>query len=91
MLRQASILRQAFDYLMGLYLSHEPGDKLQEIAHTHGVHGLNIRPELYEVWMESLLETVKDSDPKFDKNVELAWKLVLSPGIVYLKHHSSDD
>lgn len=91
MVRQAAILREAFDHLVDFYLSHEPGETLQMIAKSHGKFGLKIKPELYDLWMQALLESVKECDSKYDKQVELAWKLVLSPGIVYLKHHSGDE
>lgn len=46
---------------------------------------LDIHPELYDLWLECLIETVAEFDDGFRDEVELAWRLVLSPGIVYMK------
>ena len=42
-------------------------------------------PELYEAWLDSLIATARESDPDFDDELELAWRVVLAPGIAYMK------
>ena len=44
-----------------------------------------IAPELYEEWLESLIQTVREFDLEFTDEVELSWRVVLSPGITYMK------
>jgi hemoglobin-like flavoprotein len=50
---------------------------LQEIrarARSHGRERLDIRPPLYDLWLESLVETVREVDEDFDDDVERAWR-----------------
>ena len=43
---------------------------------------LDIGPELYECWLDSLVLTVKEVDPLFTPIVEDAWRAVMSEGIM---------
>lgn len=45
----------------------------------------NIKPYLYHLWFECLIDTVREFDPLFSDDVELAWRLTLSSGITYMK------
>ena len=36
-------------------------------------------------WLESLIETVQLFDSRFTEEIELAWRVVLAPGIAYMK------
>ena len=59
--------------------------QLQEIATLHDRDHLNIRPELYELWLNCLLEAVWEFDDHFDPETEQAWRNVLGFGIDYMK------
>jgi hypothetical protein len=48
------------------------------------VSHLDIGAELYDFWLDSLLETVKESDPQWDTQVGKAWEEVMMVGIHYL-------
>lgn len=52
---------------------------------------LDIAPRLYDLWLETLIDTARDFDEQFDEEVELAWRLVLTPGIVYMKFYYDRD
>ena len=56
-------------------------EQLERIGHSHGRSQLNIRPELYELWLDSLCETVKRMDPEWTPEVELGWRDRLRQGI----------
>ena len=60
---------------------------LEFIAKRHDRHHLNIEPELYELWLESLIDTVREFDDEFDAEVEQAWRSVLRYGIDYMTSH----
>lgn len=60
---------------------------LEYIAKQHDHHHLNIEAEFYELWLEALIETVRECDPKFDATVEQAWRSVLRCGIDYMISH----
>jgi hemoglobin-like flavoprotein len=82
---QKKMLKQSLFQMMTFYTTKRDSDYMRDIASIHGKKGRDIPPELYELWLESLLETVKEMDPKYDREVGLAWKMILSMGITYMK------
>ncbi|MEJ2445667.1 MAG: globin [Exilibacterium sp.] len=85
MARQKRMLKKSFYSLFIFYASSNADDYLVKIATHHNSQNLNIRPELYDIWLDTLVKTVETFDHEFSKNVELAWRLVLAPGITYMK------
>lgn len=85
MQRQRKMLRKSFYSLVAFYASGSADCVLEKIANTHDARHLDIWPELYDLWLECLIETVAEFDDDFYDDIELAWRLVLSPGIVYMK------
>ncbi len=57
------------------------------LAEKHGHKGLDIRPELYEVGLDALLETVKRHDPEHSHEIDEAWRTTLASGIEYMRSH----
>jgi hemoglobin-like flavoprotein len=57
---------------------------LEYIARRHDRHHLNIEPELYELWLEALIDTVRECDPEFELSIEKAWRSVMRYGIDYM-------
>lgn len=64
-----------------------PRRYLKDLAELHSKQRLDIRPEFYDLWRDSLLETVRECDPDIDEATEQAWKRVLGVGIAYLVAH----
>jgi len=62
---------------------NEPKAKhvIGSIGTSHSKANLNIRPELYDVWLESLCETVKQMDPEWSAELETGWRTQVQPGI----------
>jgi len=85
MAKQETMLEKSFYRLLMFYTTNCTDDYIEHIAVRHNCQHLNISPELYDLWLTALLETVPEFDPLFDDNIELAWRLVLSPGITYMK------
>ena len=83
MSRQVSMLRKSFFNLAAFYVSHEPSAELTRIATIH--HRLGIDPSYYDLWLDALIETVREFDPECDQATELAWRLALMPGITYMR------
>jgi hemoglobin-like flavoprotein len=48
------------------------------------VKELNVGAELYDLWLDSLLETVEECDPEHSPEVRHAWEEVMMVGIHYL-------
>jgi hemoglobin-like flavoprotein len=87
MQRQQSALKKAFYHLLTFYVSRNADYYLEEVAIRHSRAHLDIRPELYDLWLETLIDTARRFDDRFDAEVELAWRLVMTPGIVYMRFH----
>ena len=83
--KQARMLKKSFYSLLVFYASNAADDYLEVIARTHSRAKMAIPPYLYDLWLEVLIETVKECDPDFCPDVELAWRLVLAGGITYMK------
>lgn len=58
--------------------------ELHERAESHDHHHLNIKPELYEFWRESLVETAEKFDEKWNGEIHDAWEAVLGHAISYM-------
>ncbi|MEN8131187.1 MAG: globin [Pseudomonadota bacterium] len=83
--RQKTMLKKSFYSLFAFYATNISDDYIEKIADRHGKKELNIELDLYDLWLENLIDTVRDYDPDFNKEIELAWRLVLSAGITYMK------
>lgn len=90
--RQKRLLRASF-YLLLLASEDEaygPERHLKQLALRHGAHGLEIGANLYDLWLDSLLATVKECDPGYSAEVEAAWEEVMGIGIAYMLGHYND-
>lgn len=87
MKRQRKMLEKSFYSLFIFYATSNQNDYLEKIARLHSKHEANVDPALYDLWLECLIQTVAEYDPHFNRSVELAWRLVLSTGIAYMKFH----
>ncbi|QTF92927.1 globin [Halomonas sp. BM-2019] len=87
MVRQQAMLKKAFYHLLAFYASSHADYYLQEVAISHDRAHLDIVPALYDLWLESLIDTVRAFDDQFEDEIELAWRLVMAPGIVFMKFH----
>ncbi len=83
---QKTMLQDSLLFMKDFFLTKKPNEYMKHIATIHSKAGKDIRPELYDVWLDSLIEAAKEYDPDFDSEVELAWRIALSPGITYMKH-----
>lgn len=61
------------------------GSHIERIAKSHSRTGYGVKPELYDLWLSCLLETVKDYDDEYEPVVESAWKQTLEFGINIMK------
>ncbi len=84
---QIKMLQKAMFQLISFYLLRSSGDYLHEIATSHSKVRHDIDPEFYDLWLKSLIQTVCETDPEYTPELKLAWEIVMSPGILYLKHH----
>lgn len=58
---------------------------IEHIAKSHSRTGYGVKPELYDLWLSCLLETVEEYDDEHEPVVESAWKQTLEHGIKLMK------
>ena len=61
---------------------------MERIAAVHGKSGHDIPAHLYGVWLDCLLQAVREYDPQCDDALLATWGRVLEPGIAYMKSHA---
>jgi len=76
-----------YTLLMELQGNPEADDYLKHIAERHSHNDLDIKPELYTIWLDCLLKTARIFDPEFTDEVEQAWQHVLQKGIDFMIAH----
>lgn len=59
-------------------------ENLERLATLHTRKGAT--PEMFDEWMDALIQTLREVDPQFDDNAEFAWRDILSTGLEYLKN-----
>ncbi len=89
--RQKEMLRDSFRLMLTFSTKRQSGEELERIGTRHAKTDLDIAPSLYEAWMDSLVAAVKELDPEFDRTVDTAWRIVMAPGIEFMKGHYQPD
>lgn len=82
---QHRMLKNSLLYSINFMFCSTSFDTIQKIAISHDRHHHNIKPELYDLWMNAMVETVRQFDPEFSDDVELAWRLAFSQAITFMK------
>jgi hypothetical protein len=86
MASQKAMLKQSIALLPNLFVTQDVPNSLRDVAVKHDQQHLDVPPGLYDLWMECLIETARQIDPKFNDDVELAWRMVCAPGIAFMIH-----
>ncbi len=81
--RQVTMVKASLFQMVTFYATGILTQAMRQTARAH--EHLDIPPELYDVWLDCLIETVAKHDSEFDEQIELAWRLALSPGITFMK------
>jgi hemoglobin-like flavoprotein len=89
MARQKRMLKESLLHLVAFSLSREVTTPLTKIAEVHA--NLAIGCHLYDLWMDSLIESLAEVDEHFTNRDALAWRIMLSPGIEYMKSFMRDN
>lgn len=58
---------------------------IDRIRATHGATRLNIRPALYQYWIDSIVQTVSESDPQYSPALGEQWREVLVPAVRHIQ------
>ncbi len=83
--KQQELLSQAVNMVIlfpqGNKIAHNAITRIRE---SHNRDGLDIKPEYYRFWVDSLVTALAEHDPKFDGELEQAWRLVAQQAIDYI-------
>lgn len=86
MAAQKLLLRQGILNLV-MYARGLPDTKLRALGASHSRGQHDIRPELYELWIDALLATIVQHDPQCSEGLRQDWRDVLNKGIAVIKSH----
>ncbi|WP_447594034.1 globin domain-containing protein [Aquipseudomonas campi] len=84
MTAQKQLLRQGILNLV-MHARGMPDTKLRALGESHSRARMDIRPELYDLWLEALLGTIGKHDQECVPTTLQAWREVLVKGISVIK------
>src|SRR5262245_39796546 len=58
---------------------------LQRLAKLHSRTELDIKPHFYELWLDCLLQAVREYDRRFTPETERVWRRMMGSGIEFMK------
>ncbi len=82
--KQKDMLRVAISNMVGFFVSKVATEYIISMAHMH--KNLNIKTELFDQFMASLLLTLKQCYPGYNNECAVAWRITMAPGIEFMKH-----
>ncbi len=65
--------------------TQEARAELEKVAQAHSRAKRDVPAHLYDLWLESLLQSMRDTDPQCSPAVEEAWRTVLGQVIAFMK------
>ena len=80
--RQHKLLQHGLGLLLSYANKPDPA-LLDRLAARHSAGGIDVPPDMYGLFLESLIHAVRVSDPKFDGEIESAWREALRPGVEF--------
>lgn len=85
--RQKLMLRQSLLEMMIFSRATAERDEIDRLAERH--RRLNVPPHHYDLWLDSLCESLWRHDPKFNPELERLWREVMHPGIDVMRGAST--
>ena len=80
--KQKEALRYGLGFMILYSRKHHTAvRKIDEIAKIHDQQHHNIHPDLYPIWIDSLLEVVGKHDKDFTPELDEQWRQLLKVGI----------
>jgi hemoglobin-like flavoprotein len=81
--RQNKLLQHGIGLLF-IYAKRANPAILDRIAGRHAHGELDIAPNMYPYFVDSLVGTVKLFDPQFNPALDEAWRAAVAPGIAFM-------
>ena len=85
--KQREMLQVSLDHMVYFAIDRMETDEIARVAAAHAKSRADIPGQLYELWLDSLLQTVGEFDPDYNSEVDAAWRQALGPAIEYMKGH----
>jgi hemoglobin-like flavoprotein len=87
--RQKKALRESLDFMLLAATDEDTGPQrhLKDLAILHSRSKLDVGAEYYDLWLDSLLATAKETDPQYSDEIGDAWEKVMMVGVSYLLSH----
>jgi len=85
--QQREMLRVSLDHMVYFAIDKEETDEISRVASAHASSRADVPAHLYEMWLDSLVATVREFDPLFNAEIEAAWRAALAPSIDYMQRH----
>ena len=82
--RQHKLLQHGLGLLLS-YAKSSDAVLLDRLAARHSAVGIDVPPPMYDLFVQSLVDTVREHDPRFDASIEAAWRSAIQPGIEYMQ------
>lgn len=89
MAHQKQMLRESLAEMAEFARKRESNPYIVTLARIHGVRGRNIPSDMFDIWLDCLVDTVREVDPLASDNVALGWRIVLAPGIEFMKFYGT--
>lgn len=83
--RQQEMLRESMTEMRIFFEEHVATPYIKVLAKIHGRAGRDIPPKMYDQWLDALMTTVEELDPAFSHDVRVAWRIVMAPGIEFMR------
>jgi hemoglobin-like flavoprotein len=81
--KQYKLLQHGLGLLLS-YGNRRDDALLDRIAARHSASAVNVSPSMYPLFVESLLATVREHDPRCSAETEAAWREAVRPGIEFM-------
>ncbi len=81
--RQIKMLKASYIQLVSFYVTGQVSADLERISDIH--RQLMVSADMFDSWLEALLDTVEEFDEEADERTRLAWAWALSPGITFMR------
>jgi len=84
--KQRRLLQASF-YMVMLQADGKPEGAVhfERIADLHSQRHLDIPPHLYDLWLDCLLQAVREYDPEWMPETESLWRRMMAHGIAFMK------
>ena len=85
--KQYDMLSLSLMQIMSFASDRRSNPYIEKIAKQHAQ--LNITDDLFELWAQCLLATVREMDEHYDAHVELAWRVTIAPGLEFIRAYGA--